>query len=322
MNNLDAILEIAIGIVMAWLIISVAALEVQNIITAILNLKADFLEQSILDMFRGEQSLVEQFYAHPAIQVLHKTNLFGKKIKPAYIPNDAFAEVLLEMFIELGSEEDRTEQAIANLKAITQNEQLNYFIKRLLPDVDVQTAAIKARNMHTKAVTFKTNAENWFNTSMTKASSWYREKAKLIALIIGVFLAAIFNVDSIQIVEQLWREPTLRQSLVAQAQTMDETAGVTSVADLEARYEDLKLPVGWGDETRPDAWQGWALKVLGLFISGLAAMQGAPFWFDMLKKLLNLKDGSSSETNAEGSSNTTFPPSAPQAPPTEPEPVG
>ncbi len=319
MNNLDAILEVAIGLVLTWLIISVATVEVQDLINKLLNRRAKFLELSILDMFRGEQSFVDQFYAHPAIKALYKTNLFGKPVKPDYIPNDAFAEVALEMFIQLGTEWDKSEEGIANLERIANNQELNYFVSRLLPDVSVQVAATKARDIHEKAVLFKVNAENWFDKSMEKASYWYKDKAKAAALVIGIILAAAFNVDSIHITEQLWREPTLRQSLVAQAQVADETTGPQSVADLEAYYEDLKLPVGWGNEGTPAGWQMWLSKIFGLIITGFAAMQGAPFWFDMLKKLLNLK-GSSSSGSSSGSG-SALPPSAPQ-PPSNPEPVG
>jgi len=37
-----------------------------------------------------------------------------------------------------------------------------------------------------------------------------------------------------------------------------------------------------------DGW-GWLLKFFGLLISGVAAAQGAPFWFDMLKRLINIR---------------------------------
>ena len=34
---------------------------------------------------------------------------------------------------------------------------------------------------------------------------------------------------------------------------------------------------------------GWLQKLLGLLITGLAAAQGAPFWFDVLKKVVNVR---------------------------------
>jgi hypothetical protein len=44
---------------------------------------------------------------------------------------------------------------------------------------------------------------------------------------------------------------------------------------------------------------GWLQKILGLLITGLAAAQGAPFWFDILKKVINVRSTglNPSETN-------------------------
>ena len=78
MNNLDAILEIAIGLVLTWLILSVATAEMQDIINSLLNRRAKFLEESILDMFRGEKGFVDEFYKHPAIKALYKKGFRGK----------------------------------------------------------------------------------------------------------------------------------------------------------------------------------------------------------------------------------------------------
>lgn len=317
MNNLDAILEVAIGLVLTWLIISVATVEVQNIINKIFNRRGKFLEQAILDMFRGEEEFVEAFYEQPVIKALYKKNFFGKPIKPDYIPNEAFAEALFEMFVNLGTEEGKLpedtvslERVIAQIEKVNaQNPELGYFAKRLIPELDITESIAKLRTTKDKVAEFKNNAESWFNNSMTKASFWYKDNAKTFALIIGIILAAVFNVDSIQITEQLWREPTLRQSLVAQAQVADETTGPKSVAELEAYYKDLDLPVGWERDQLPVRW-GWVSKVIGILISGLAAMQGAPFWFDMLKKLLRFKDGESNSSTSQPAETAPAPPQA------------
>ncbi len=34
---------------------------------------------------------------------------------------------------------------------------------------------------------------------------------------------------------------------------------------------------------------GWILKILGLLVTALATAQGAPFWFDILKKIINIR---------------------------------
>jgi hypothetical protein len=33
----------------------------------------------------------------------------------------------------------------------------------------------------------------------------------------------------------------------------------------------------------------WNLKVMGILLSAFAAAQGSPFWFDILKKIVNIR---------------------------------
>ena len=75
---------------------------------------------------------------------------------------------------------------------------------------------------------------------MKRASFWYKEKAQAIAFVFGFIIAILINVDTIAVAQQLWRDPTLRQSLVAQAQTIEENAEVVSVADLEDYYQEIR----------------------------------------------------------------------------------
>ena len=52
-----------------------------------MNVRAKYLEQSLLDMFKGEQSLVDQFYNHPAIKELCQKDRKGNIKKPTWIPS-------------------------------------------------------------------------------------------------------------------------------------------------------------------------------------------------------------------------------------------
>jgi len=66
-----------------------------------------------------------------------------------------------------------------------------------------------------------------------------------------------------------------------------------SLSSIEAGLRPF--PIGWSKApTRPDLnWSagGWTIlqKIVGFLLTGLALSLGAPFWFDLLNKFVNLR---------------------------------
>jgi len=176
----------------------------------------------------------------------------------------------------------------------------------------------------------RANVENWFNDSMDRVSGVFKRYSQMMAFIIGFLVALFLNVDSINLTLYLWRDPSVRQALAAQAsqsQLLQQGTGNNpqqSIQQVNEQLAQLNLPVGWGvnlvngvasanDSCKPfpkgkqtfgvpllasnkclvppqaDSQTNIVIKLIGIFITALAAMQGAPFWFDMLKRLVNLR---------------------------------
>jgi hypothetical protein len=180
------------------------------------------------------------------------------------------------------------------------------------------------------------NIEQWYNDAMDRANGWYKRHIQLWLAVIAFIVALILNVDAIYIATTLWRDPTLRENIVQQAQmyqlpsssegqsiaTLDQAE--QSIRDLSMKLsQDLRLPIGWRIEAYPlqpnmtcsllplKAGEVWGIargtecvqifdavpnpnaglisKLIGLLITALAATQGAPFWFDMLQKAVNMR---------------------------------
>ena len=55
--------------------------------------------------------------------------------------------------------------------------------------------------------------------------------------------------------------------------------------------QQLKVPVGWTSNALKDldSFERWAEKIVGLLFTGIAVSLGAPFWFDMLNKVMNIR---------------------------------
>ena len=185
------------------------------------------------------------------------------------------------------------------------------------------------------------NVERWFDDSMDRVSGVFKRYSQWLALIIGLILAAMLNVDSIDLTLYLWREPAVRQALAENARTFEltqsdlETNPEEALQNFRNQFVGLSLPIGWGftrvpitafydDQCQlfPGEGQSFGipvigsnlcitppnsnnqsnlgLKVMGILLTALAARQGAPFWFDVLKRVVNLRGTGANPAEKEG----------------------
>ena len=60
----------------------------------------------------------------------------------------------------------------------------------------------------------------------------------------------------------------------------------------------MGLPLGW--RALPASPGAWLLKVLGLLATAFAMSFGAPFWFDLLNKLVRMRSAGNVPRRADG----------------------
>jgi len=87
---LDAMIEVAIGLIFAWLVLSIATMQLQEWISSLLGWRAQLLDDSLRRMLQSDR-LVDDLYKHPVIASLSRP---GRK--PSYIPSDRFAQSLFD----------------------------------------------------------------------------------------------------------------------------------------------------------------------------------------------------------------------------------
>lgn len=73
---------------------------------------------------------------------------------------------------------------------------------------------------------FLERSRKWFEEEMNRLSGWYKRRTKLFLLLFGAMLAVTLNVDSVLITRTLWNDPTVRATVVTQAQQLTSTSTV------------------------------------------------------------------------------------------------
>ena len=160
--------------------------------------------------------------------------------------------------------------------------------------------------------TFRRNVEAWFDDTMARVSGWYKRRAQLIIFVLAVLLTGALNANTLTIGERLWRDPTLRATLVQQAgsaslpsDTGEAKQKLRDAVDDVESVTKAGVPIGWaqGAKEAKDPrhiatgnvgdvahWLGgWLLTILAVSL-------GAPFWFDTLSRLSRLRGTGKPET--------------------------
>jgi hypothetical protein len=158
---------------------------------------------------------------------------------------------------------------------------------------------------------FSYEIEKWFDRSMERATGVYKRNAKAVALLIGIGTAVAINADAFHISSRLVKDPVLRNSITQVAeQTVVDPAG-----DMAANFEQVQdavnealqgipFPLGYGEvvlEQQQEAEREWPVplvqrRFLGWLVSGFAISMGSTFWFELLKKIVNVRNSGGKDT--------------------------
>jgi hypothetical protein len=277
------ILEVAIGIVFVYLLLSLICSTANELVARMSALRSGTLEAGIHNLLSGKtpsgQELADIFYEHPLIKGLYRQGCFdklvGRKGKPSYIPSSTFALTLFDIFAPTNAAGPKTltdvRNAVVNLPDSETRNTLLFLIDEAEGDLK------KARG----------NVEQWFNNAMERVSGWYKRNIQLITLGVAFIISAGLNADTFIIANSFYRDPTVRASVVAGAQQPLPTESEQSLTKIKQTLQQLQLPMGWSDTRMiPSTSLGWITKFFGWLFTTLAISLGAPFWFDLLGKII------------------------------------
>lgn len=112
--SLETIIEVGIGLIFAWLLLSMVVMYVQEWIVSRTELRASMLESTIRNML-ADPGFAEQFYTHPLIKGLHSGE--NGESRPSYIPSGQFALALFDLVMNAGTEASLLQQEVFKLRS-------------------------------------------------------------------------------------------------------------------------------------------------------------------------------------------------------------
>jgi len=271
-----------------------------ELIAAFMHLRGKNLKKALGNMLIGlkddgateDDSFLEKFNKNALFKQLSHKYSNKTTNPPSYLSSKSFQSILFDII--LGDEKLSEQEVLQEINNI-ENADLRNVLNQLVRDADG------------KLEDFKKNVETWYDSVMDRATGWYKRTAKKILIYVGLAMALILNADTLAIYERLESDPETLAQVVAMAEelaTKDDSTAVVrpnmsiDEASAELNYiiennlNSIKSPLGLGwknvDFDKLSVYD-WITKVVGWIITALAISLGAPFWFDILKKIVSIR---------------------------------
>ncbi len=353
-------LDVVIGLVFIFLLYSLLATIIQELIAHIFHLRARMLVKALRTMLEDrndkkgnrlvrlvnhlknnmkhincplpENTLTRAFYKHPSIKYLAQSSY---KSKPSYIGTENFSSTLIKI---LRGEDYNGTYPQMNAIDATLFRHGRVSVGQIQNAVIGEETLSQLRQLYIDAQKdidrFKLLLEKWYDDTMDRVSGWYKRQTQWILILIGFALAAAINIDTIAVYRTLAKDKKAREQIVQMAieankqyasivdtlrKKTRDTSQITSYKTergdstvntitrtitqnpsdtfLLKNYQNLMkesdeaqtvLGLGW---SKPNKYQssGWFIVFLGWLITALAISLGAPFWFDLLNKIVQLR---------------------------------
>jgi hypothetical protein len=319
---------------------------------------------------------------HPIYRRKSEQSILFKK--PSYLSASAFSDILMDILSNRKSNISGAPILMNDIKLFVSQE------LKENPDLkSIFNLYIEQANGDVQK--FKYLLENWYDDTMERVSGWYKRQAMKVLFVIGLLLAIIFNLSTIEVVGKLSADKSAREALVKNASdyvkghyidsnghvritSIDPSKGTAAGSNMQAdnatfpadtgelknvkkaleemntlykesiEQSDTVMGFGWGDYgytqdrlqqyldsaefqkaeniyqkslnknkkskatqphiadyLKPGFWYkiehvlyqtfSKPRNLLGFLITALAITLGAPFWFDLLNKFVNIRAG-------------------------------
>jgi hypothetical protein len=307
-----AMLEVIIGMIFTFMLLSLLGTTLNELVSAWRGWRGFYLEEALKRLleFKDNPEVFNRFKNNALFrQMMQHKAILRKSQAPAYLSASNFTSILTNVL----KGKDKAIQSVDDIiNGAPDGSQLREVLQQLKEEGNTDLEAFKLR------------MQTWFDDLMGHSSGWYKRHLQFVTFFVGFGIAAVLNADSFQIYAHLTNNAANRQKLAllaesfaAENETLPTTLaptpptqpltggeikeGVKSFISTPAfRTVSNVLGLGWSREEffiRPTAW---LQRILGWFITALAISLGAPFWFDILKKIITIKSTGNSGGSGSG----------------------
>jgi hypothetical protein len=308
-------IDVLIGLTVIMLALSMAVTVITQFVITVLNSRGRHLRRGLVDLLglldpdltgTTARSIANTILTHRLVSAT------GKRLG-SVVHREEFTKLLLHL--AAGDDKRLGDEARGALKrALTANgvadpEATLKSIRTVALQLETASPELAANARQSLAILQEARSDyvaklnGWFDQTIDRVSQRFASSTRTITFVAGFLIAATLQVDTLMLVNRLSADDKMRDAFVAQATSMPAAppaaaaapeASSSALANTEADRRYLGFLARYGVITVPrssDEWvRGWAtVNWVGVLVTGLLLSLGAPFWYNSLGHLLQLR---------------------------------
>lgn len=322
-------LDIVISLVFIFLLYSLLATTILELLASAFNWRAKILEKGIKRILDGDGDInfSQHFFNHPLFKYFGRASedKTKKGSKPSYISSQNFSKIMIDIMKE---GKHGVDSASAVKSFIDEQYAAHHGdntgvagggTNNIIKKIDGETIKLIksfSDDVENDIDKMRVVLERWFDDLMLRTSGWYKRHTQVWLLGIGFTMAIMFNVNTIGIVGHLSRDKAATAQLAQMATdyvktnplpaaTRDSTYGNadktsalvdSAKAQLNGQIKDANNILGLGynaEMFEQYTFGNYLMMLIGWLITALAISLGAPFWYNQLSRIASLRSSGS-----------------------------
>lgn len=265
-------LEVGIGMVFLFLMMSLICTALQEWLEGIFKWRAMDLERGVRTLLDDSDGTLTSFlYRHPLVYSLFQgryepahlvsssmlsstgpqhVRLRARRHLPSYIPSSSFAMAFLDLVGRGPVSDAEGDEQDANHEPLT---------VALLRQRATALSSPHLRRVMLSAIDhcggnmdqLRTHIQDWFDGTMNRAGGWYKRRTQAVLFMLGILMACTLNVDSLHVMQRLTADKAFRDVVVKQAgstsapDTSKAAPALERFSDARTVIDSVGMPVGW-----------------------------------------------------------------------------
>ncbi len=258
------------------------------------------------------KNYAQLLYSHPQIDLTKK----DYKSMPSYISSTNFSETLIDIFCR-EYENNNTffvKDELGNTHVVTNNQLTDTYaqFKAGVNDMNYSDLKVLLTGFIKRSpdlAALQKNIETWYEELMNRSTGWFKDKLQGILYCLSFVFVVAVNANLFSVVDDLWKNQDLANKVSVMADSYmsaHPNAGKVLDSNMVAIRQDFDslnatVPLGWEKVAGKrnvqfvsfSTWKNFKASFLGMLVGWLLMAVlvsfGAPFWFELLSKFINLR---------------------------------